>query len=60
MGWFEAVDGDRAVKVKGEMFISSFDNTEWSVVRWLEWFLNSIIARVWLMLVRQECESFYW
>ncbi len=32
------------VKINGEMFISSFDNTEWSVVRWLEWFPNSIMA----------------
>ncbi len=42
-----AVDGDSVVatvKVKGEMFISSFDNTEWSVVSWLEWFPNSIMA----------------
>ncbi len=47
VGWFEAVDGDcvvATVEIKGEMFVSSFDNAEWSVVRWLEWFPNSIMA----------------
>ncbi len=57
-----AVDRDcvvATVKINGEMFISSFDNTR-KVVGVVSEQHHGEQTHVWLMLDCPECESFYW
>ena len=47
MSGLEAIDRNSfisTIDVDSKMFISSFNHRKWTIVRWLEWFANSIMS----------------